>query len=94
MTYNEIKDFLRGYGVYERADGFKVAVELINLALVTKEKKVNKLVKHIAEQRCKSISTINNELRYAITQKNIYGGNLTVKELVKLALHKQEERGL
>ena len=92
MRLDEIKDFLINYGVNEKCKGFEYAIDMIDMVQNEGLKKNKDIINRLSKNYNVSYNTIREELRYAITLSNKYGGRLTIKDLVKIALQKDKER--
>lgn len=90
MEEEKIITFLKDSGVNEKSLGFNYSVSLIKIILDNPHYTIKNVINYIASEEKKPPTTIKNHLRYAITVSNKYGGRLSIKDLVKLALQKNE----
>ena len=85
---------LDNYGVNSKSNGFyytKEVLENVYFNIKNNNKyKLNTFIKEIALRENKSVSTIKNSIRYAVTSHNTIGGNLTLKDLERIIKKKVE----
>ena len=92
MIEKKISDLLISYGVNTKSKGFEYTTYVLKQVYfyIINNYKYNliSIIKEIAYNENKAISTIKAQIRYAVTTHNDYGGNLTLKDLEKVVKEK------
>lgn len=84
----EIETFVKKYGVNPEYKGYKYICDIIFMAKKRKRysrETIKNLAPEIASKYGIKENSVQRQLRYAVTLKNMYGGKLLPVELVDLA---------